>query len=242
LGPPDAQTLEAGFLGIRWLLDLQNRDGGIPTFCRGWGTLPFDRSGADLTAHALRAWCAWLPLLEERARPELEFAINRAVSYLQKHQREDGTWTPLWFGNQHAKEEENLTWGTARVLSALAELERNGHFVDRAMIHRARAALEKLQQPDGSWSGGWCRGLPGSLEETGVAVEALAGCGPSEALEAGIRWLVRRVEAGSWREASPVGFYFAKLWYYEKLYPELTTTAALGAALQAQAGLRFQCG
>ena len=41
--------------GVKWLLDLQNRDGGWPTFCRGWGKLPFDRSGADLTAHALRA-------------------------------------------------------------------------------------------------------------------------------------------------------------------------------------------
>ena len=37
------------------VVGLQNRDGGLPTFCRGWGTLPFDRSGCDLTAHALRA-------------------------------------------------------------------------------------------------------------------------------------------------------------------------------------------
>ena len=41
--------------GVAWLLDLQNDDGGWPTFCRGWGTMPFDRSGCDLTAHALRA-------------------------------------------------------------------------------------------------------------------------------------------------------------------------------------------
>src|SRR5262249_16997926 len=31
-------------LGLWWLLRLQNRDGGWPTFCRGWGALPFDRS------------------------------------------------------------------------------------------------------------------------------------------------------------------------------------------------------
>ena len=43
--------------GVRWLLDLQNRDGGWPTFCRGWGKLPFDKSSPDLTAHALRALC-----------------------------------------------------------------------------------------------------------------------------------------------------------------------------------------
>jgi squalene-hopene/tetraprenyl-beta-curcumene cyclase len=45
--------------GLGWLLRLQNRDGGWPTFCRGWGTLPFDRSGCDLTAHVLRAFAAW---------------------------------------------------------------------------------------------------------------------------------------------------------------------------------------
>ena len=48
--------------GVAWLLDLQNDDGGWPTFCRGWGTMPFDRSGCDLTAHALRALHAWKTL------------------------------------------------------------------------------------------------------------------------------------------------------------------------------------
>src|SRR4029078_2102849 len=46
--------------GVQWLLDLQNRDGGWPTFCRGWGALPFDRSTPDLTAHTLRAIHVWL--------------------------------------------------------------------------------------------------------------------------------------------------------------------------------------
>src|SRR4029077_8232431 len=47
LGEPDEQTRAATLAGARWLLGLQNRDGGIPTFCRGWGALPFDRSSAD---------------------------------------------------------------------------------------------------------------------------------------------------------------------------------------------------
>jgi squalene-hopene/tetraprenyl-beta-curcumene cyclase len=57
--PSAARVREAAEAGVRWLLDLQNHDGGMPTFCRGWTGLPFDRSGADLTAHAVRAWCAW---------------------------------------------------------------------------------------------------------------------------------------------------------------------------------------
>ncbi len=231
LGQPDAPIIEAGLLGVRWLLELQNRDGGMPTFCRGWGTLPFDRSGADLTAHALRAWVAWIPFADKRLERELLVATKKGLCFLREQQREDGTWTPLWFGNQHAREEENLTWGTARVLGALRDLQRKGYAVDEEMIRRGEVALVGMQQRDGSWSGGWGEGLPGSVEETGVAVEALAGGAQTGALEAGVQWLVSRVEDGTWRKASPVGFYFAKLWYYEKLYPELTIVGALGAAL-----------
>ena len=51
----DSQTVrDAMAQGADWLRRLQNRDGGWPTFCRGWGKLPFDRSSNDLTAHAIR--------------------------------------------------------------------------------------------------------------------------------------------------------------------------------------------
>ena len=96
--------------GVQWLLDLQNRDGGWPTFCRGWGKLPFDRSGADLTAHAMRALHVWRDVRPRRIRQ----ALRRGWSYLQKQQRPDGSWVPLWFGNQDQPEEENPVFGTAR--------------------------------------------------------------------------------------------------------------------------------
>lgn len=38
-----------------WLRELQNSDGGFPTFSRGWGKLPFDQSCSDLTGHCLLA-------------------------------------------------------------------------------------------------------------------------------------------------------------------------------------------
>ncbi|MCD8260915.1 MAG: hypothetical protein LUD15_04995 [Bacteroides sp.] len=59
-----AYTPEIG-KGIEWLLALQNNDGGMPTFCKGWGKLPFDRSSADISAHALRAFRLWYPVLPE---------------------------------------------------------------------------------------------------------------------------------------------------------------------------------
>jgi len=50
----------AALNGCDWLVMMQNWDGGWPTFCSGRGRLPFDRSGTDLTAHALRAMNQWL--------------------------------------------------------------------------------------------------------------------------------------------------------------------------------------
>ena len=88
----------AAAAGIGWLLDLQNRDGGWPTFCRGWGKLPFDRSGADLTAHALRAFKCWEPFGSDQRS---ERSVQAGFRYLARQQRPDGSWVPLWFGNQN---------------------------------------------------------------------------------------------------------------------------------------------
>ena len=46
----------------------------------------------------------------------------------------------------------------------------------------------------------------------------------------GLQWLVQQVEASGLDHPTPIGFYFAKLWYYEKLYPIIFTVAALGRA------------
>ncbi len=232
LGPVDGRMRDAGGLGTRWLLGLQNRDGGIPTFCRGWGTLPFDRSGADLTAHAIRAWIAWLPQWEGEFREKVVKAIGKGIRFLHKQQRSDGTWVPLWFGNQDAEGEENPTWGTARVLLALKDLRDHGFELPSQMLPRAKAALVALQQADGGWAGGFERGRPSSVEETGVALEALASSEHTSATDRGVHWLLEKVESGAWTEPAPVGFYFAKLWYFERLYPQLTTVGALGAVLQ----------
>jgi squalene-hopene/tetraprenyl-beta-curcumene cyclase len=61
-------------------------------------------------------------------------------------------------------------------------------------------------------------------------VEALAGTEHVGATDRGAAWLVDRVESGAWREPAPIGFYFAKLWYYERLYPLIWTVGALGKA------------
>jgi squalene-hopene/tetraprenyl-beta-curcumene cyclase len=231
LGDIDGTVRSAALAGIRWLLDLQNRDGGIPTFCRGWGALLFDCSSPDLTAHAVRAWSTWLQELPAEAT-RLRRAIARAVSFLVKTQRDDGSWLPLWFGNQHAPNEINPTYGTARVVLGLEQLAGRNVSLPAAMLQKARQWLMHAQHSDGSW-GGFPKGSP-SVEETALAVEALASLpcdgDTAAAVSAGVGWLMEKIESGEWRRPSPIGFYFAKLWYYERLYPMIFTVAALARA------------
>jgi squalene-hopene/tetraprenyl-beta-curcumene cyclase len=226
LGAVDPETAQAGRAGVRWLLGLQNRDGGIPTFCRGWGALPFDRSSPDLTAHTLRAWSAWLPQLDARMKARTLGAIGRGLRFLSRTQRADGAWLPLWFGNEHAPDDENPVYGTAQVLLALRELKGRGFAIPDAMDSRAVSFLAQMQCADGGWSG--AKDGPPSVEETALAVEALAGTAEVAVTRRGIEWLIARVESGAWREPAPIGFYFAKLWYSERLYPLVWTVGALG--------------
>lgn len=227
LGALTREVAQAGAAGLRWLLGLQNRDGGIPTFCRGWGALPFDRSSPDLTAHALRAWSAWLPHLPATERPALLRAISRGLAYLGRTQRADGAWVPLWFGNEHAERDENPLYGTAQVLVVLTELRDRGHVHPREWDARGIAWLIGQQRASGAWSA--APEGPTSIEETAIALRALAGSSETAACTRGLDWLREQIESGAWQEPSPIGFYFAKLWYFERLYPLLHTVDALGA-------------
>ena len=244
LGPIDEATRDAAFAGIEWLLGVQNKDGGIPTFCRGWGNLPFDRSSADITAHALHAWITWWGTLPQTLNPRLIRAADRAVAFLCRSQRTDGAWVPLWFGNQFAANEENPLYGTGRVLPALAAC--SGLLTSApAMLNAIEKATRwLLASQDGSGGWGGAPGAPVSVEETALAVHAMASVrskvagSPTiaasvldEALARGVNWLVDRIEAGTVTEPSPIGFYFAKLWYFERLYPLIFTVGALRQAV-----------
>lgn len=244
-----------------WLLGLQNADGGWPTFCKGWGLLPFDRSGVDLTAHVCRAFLAWhkelavarqmasfsengqfddsRPWIEfaRAAQPKLEKAKAIALRYLSLQQRPDGSWLPLWFGNQHAPDDINPTYGTAKALAAYRDLD----LLDSPEAQKGIAFLLSVQNTDGGWGG--AKNTPSSVEETALAVEALCDSrlrlnsesdSPRAALERGIEYLAKRVDDGTFTDPSPIGFYFAKLWYFEKLYPIIFTVAALGHALKQE--------
>ncbi|MCA9145649.1 MAG: squalene--hopene cyclase [Planctomycetaceae bacterium] len=234
---------EAADAGIQWLLGLQNSDGGWPTFCRGWGKLPFDRSGTDLTAHVLRALHAWKKGRAES--PSYVAAMTAGRSYIERAQRPDGSWLPLWFGNQDIKGEENPIYGTAKVLMAYRDLG----LTESNVARRGFDWLMMSQNRDGGWGGGPSiearegKGRTSSVEETALAVEALLAA-PGEVCQQsvtkGLAWLVDAVENDRHLESSPIGFYFAKLWYHEKLYPLTFTVSALGRALNCDPARRKQ--
>ncbi len=234
LGPDAPGVRTAAEQGIRWLLGVQNGDGGIPTFCRGWGRLPFDRSCPDITAHALVAFDAWYARMDAGLRGELDVAIEAGVEYLTRAQQADGSWLPLWFGNQLTTGQTNPTYGTAHVVRALSRLT-PGRLPDRgALVERGMTWLLKAQNEDGGWGG--AKGVPSTIEETALAITALAAGDGDEAARRGAGWLVERTRMGSQFEAAPIGLYFARLWYSERLYPVIFTLQALTAVIQCGRG------
>ena len=88
-GPARRERLEhIARLGIRWLLDAQNDDGGWPTFQHSDEFMSAESSGVDLTAHALRALAAWQRqwqietprVVPPQERAELDEQISAAIT------------------------------------------------------------------------------------------------------------------------------------------------------------------
>lgn len=221
------EETEAIVNGCRWLTGVQNSDGGFPTFCKGWGRLPFDRSCADLTGHALLALCKASDVLQgsisASERNTLYRSISRAIHFLKKHQTPDGAWLPLWFGNQGTPDQTNPVYGTAKVCIYLSDCLSTGHQLSGVlspMIMQAQKYLLSQQNIDGSWGG--LKGVEGTIEETALAVSALSGV-EQEACTRGLEWLGSHES----KSPAPIGLYFSLLWYYEKLYPKIYYTEAL---------------
>ena len=244
LGDTSTESMKAACSGIDWLVDLQNSDGGIPTFCRGWGRLPFDRSSPDITAHTLLAWSIWQDAIPPRLRSRLYSASRHALDYLSRAQREDGAWVPLWFGNQAAPDEENPTYGTARVVLALNRLSLDSRYRIEEMKNRGIRWLLDVQNRNGGWGG--AKEVYSTIEETALAVQALADTlevTPATAentrsslelaVSKGVCWLISETQEGRVFKSSPIGLYFSKLWYCERQYPIVFTVAALGRAASA---------
>lgn len=112
------------------------------------------------------------------------------------------------------------------------------------MCERAVQWLLSAQNADGGWGG--AVSVVSSIEETALAIDALAGACPScgdvssavQAIQRGAEWLLAHTNHGASLPASPLGLYFARLWYSEELYPLVFALAALSRVLRLPTGDR----
>ena len=113
---------------------------------------------------------------------------------------------------------------------ALNRLSREGHNSVEGIRRRGIDWLLAAQNPDGGWGG--AGGVDSTIEETGLAVQALAdalqearpspglaGTSLEVAISKGVSWLVSATRGGRDFAPSPIGLYFSRLWYFEKRIP-----------------------
>lgn len=239
--------------GIKWLLSLQNEDGGWPTFYRDDSMLRFDAGGPDVTAQVLRALVAWRHDAKKSPRPEIARAIDRGWKFLESRQRDDGNFIPLWFGNDHQPEGQNPVCGTALVMLAAADLDR----CNSTLAQRAARWLVTTQHSNGGWGpprtpidySGYAKDAAQgrrtnetmaqycSVEETSLAIQALlpfAAANPpiAQSVARGLTWLIQTIEQDGHRIPAIIGFSPSKLWYDERLYPLAFAAGALSQAVR----------
>lgn len=212
--------------GLRWLMWLQNNDGGMPTFCKGWGKLPFDRSTPDITAHAILAMGLWLPRLEGKLKQDVQRSFDRMIAWMDRMADTDG-WKPLWFGDQDAADEKAPVYGTATAIDYLMSTR---HPAATRLAQTQIGFILRTQNADGGWGGN--KGVRSKVTYTSRALTALAHFPDqySAEKERGWDYLYQRFQAGTLYEREPIGLYFSRLWYSEALY----NTTFLLRALQAQ--------
>lgn len=233
--------LEAVSKGITWLITLQNKDGGIPTFCHGWGKLPFDRSCPDITAHVLKAFATWQEKMQPALQKKMEATEQKMLQYLKNTQHSNGSWIPLWFGNQNNPDKTNPVYGTSQVLIGIESLLKNNPEVAK-WAAKGYDYLRNAQNPDNGWgakiktselltAGTTELSFVSSIEETALAIIALTSSekpAHKRTVIRGMKYIEEHTKSGKFTP-TPIGLYFASLWYYEKLYPLIFSVQAENA-------------
>jgi squalene-hopene/tetraprenyl-beta-curcumene cyclase len=204
--------------GLRWLLSMQNRDGGWAAFDRNINRqlltkIPFadhnamlDPSCADITGRVLEALGHYG---FRTGHPQVEWAVG----FLRRTQEPAGCWLGRWG--------VNYIYGTWQVLEGLARV---GFDLDDPLVRRAAEWLKAVQQPGGAW-GETCgsyddpslagQGQP-TASQTAWALLGLmaAGEAASHEVRRGVDALLAAQGAdGNWEEEPFTGTGFPRVFY-----------------------------
>jgi squalene-hopene/tetraprenyl-beta-curcumene cyclase len=227
---------------IRWLFDMQSKDGGWAAFDvdNDWRPLSFvpfadhnamlDPTCPDITGRVLEALCAYG---YNRSHP----AVEKGVQYLIGAQEEDGSWYGRWG--------VDYVYGTFLALRGLAAA---GVSDREAYVQRGLEWVRSIQNFDGGW-GESCESYrlksfvaaASTPSQTAWSVLALLAGGDttSSSLHDGIEYLIRtQKNDGTWDEELATGTGFPEVFYlcyhmYRNAFPLL----ALNAFLKIKSGV-----
>lgn len=217
-----APRLNAIRRGVRWIIAMQNRDGGWGAFDRNndrelYTYVPFadhnamiDPSTADLTARMLEMFGR---IGVDPRHPVVQPCVDRALDFVWQDQDEDGAWFGRWG--------VNYLYGTWQ---ALVGLNRIGVPSHHPRLREAVRWLESVQQSHGGWGESpasyddpTLRGRgPATPSQTAWALMGLMANGgvDSEAVRRGVRYLVETQNAdGTWDEPWWTGTGFPRVFY-----------------------------
>jgi squalene-hopene/tetraprenyl-beta-curcumene cyclase len=221
---------------IRWLFDMQSKDGGWAAFDvdNDWRPLSFvpfadhnamlDPTCPDITGRVLEALCAYG---YDRSHP----AVEKGVQYLIRSQEEDGSWYGRWG--------VDYVYGTFLALRGLAAA---GVSDREAYVQRGLEWVRSIQNFDGGW-GESCESYrqksfvaaASTPSQTAWAVLALLAGGDttSSSLHDGLEYLIRtQKDDGTWDEELATGTGFPQVFYlcyhlYRNSFPLLAVNTFL---------------
>jgi squalene-hopene/tetraprenyl-beta-curcumene cyclase len=230
----DPDVEQARQRAVRWILAMQNRDGGWAAFDADIDNqvltkVPFadhnailDPSCADITARVLE-------MLGSAGYDSDDPAVGRALDYLWKTQEPEGCWYGRWG--------VNYIYGTWQVLLGLAAVNVS---MNHPRVQMAADWLESTQQPGGGWGEScqsyddptWMgRGNP-TASQTAWAVLGLiaAGRAKTDTVRLGVQFLLDTQSAdGTWAEDEFTGTGFPRVFYLKyHLYRIYFPLMALG--------------
>ncbi|MFM8251873.1 MAG: prenyltransferase/squalene oxidase repeat-containing protein [Planctomycetota bacterium] len=208
---------------LKWVLAMQNRDGGWGAFDKDndWQLLcevPFadhnamiDPSTPDITGRVLE-------MLGQYGFTRRDACVQRAIEYLRATQEADGSWYGRWG--------VNYIYGTWQALAGLAAVDFPRQ--DPLMTSGVRWLLDH-QQPHGGWGESadsyedhLVRGQgPATASQTAWAILGLlaAGLHDHAAVRRGISYLVNQQQNdGSWQESEFTGTGFPRVFYLRYHY------------------------